>query len=94
MIWIVVLMVIGRFLWRICFFGSAVRVTADLRERMFDHSRRLSQQYYQVNKVGNLSLIHISARPRSSQAPVSPATKPRATLSQSSSRSTPETLMP
>ena len=36
MIWIVVLMVIGRFLWRICFFGSAVRVAADLRERMFD----------------------------------------------------------
>ena len=54
MIWIVVLMVIGRFLWRVCFFGSAVRVTADLRERMFDHSRKLSQQYYQVNKVGNL----------------------------------------
>ena len=50
MIWIVVLMVVGRFLWRICFFGSAVRVTADLRERMFDHSRRLSQQYYQLNK--------------------------------------------
>ena len=54
MIWIVVLMVIGRFLWRVCFFGSAVSVAADLRERMFDHSRRLSQQYYQVNKVGNL----------------------------------------
>ena len=53
-IWIVVLMVIGRFLWRICFFGSAVRVAANLRERMFDHSRQLSQQYYQVNKVGNL----------------------------------------
>ena len=31
MIWIVVLMVIGRFLWRICFFGSAVRVAANLR---------------------------------------------------------------
>ena len=58
MIWIVVLMVIGRFLWRICFFGSAVRVTADLRERMFDHSRRLSQQYYQVNKVGNLMSLY------------------------------------
>ena len=58
MIWIVVLMVIGRFLWRICFFGSAVRVAADLRERMFDHSRRLSQQYYQVNKVGNLMSLY------------------------------------
>ena len=58
MIWIVVLMVIGRFLWRICFFGSAVRVAANLRERMFDHSRLLSQQYYQVNKVGNLMSLY------------------------------------
>ena len=58
MIGIIVLMVIGRFLWRICFFGSAVRVAADLRERMFDHSRRLSQQYYQVNKVGNLMSLY------------------------------------
>ena len=58
MIWIVVLMVIGRFLWRICFFGSAVWVAASLRERMFDHSRQLSQQYYQVNKVGNLMSLY------------------------------------
>ena len=58
MIWIVVLMVIGRFLWRICFFGSAVRVAANLRERMFDHSRQLSQQYNQVNKVGNLMSLY------------------------------------
>ena len=58
MIWIVVLMVIGRFLWRICFFGSAVLVAANLRERMFDHSRQLSQQYYQVNKVGNLMSLY------------------------------------
>lgn len=58
MIWIVLLMVVGRFLWRVCFFGSAVKVTADLRERMFDHSRCLSQQYYQVNKVGNLMSLY------------------------------------
>ena len=58
MIYIIILMVLGRFLWRICFFGSAVRVTADLRERMFDHSRQLSQQYYQVNKVGNLMSLY------------------------------------
>ena len=49
MIWIVLFMVVGRFLWRICFFGTSIRVQADLREKMFDHSRRLSQQYYQVN---------------------------------------------
>ena len=58
MIYIIILMVLGRFLCRVCFFGSAVRVTADLRERMFDHSRQLSQQYYQVNKVGNLMSLY------------------------------------
>ena len=58
MIYIIILMVLGRFLWRVCFFGSAVRVTADLRERIFDHSRQLSQQYYQVNKVGNLMSLY------------------------------------
>ena len=58
MIYIIILMVLGRFLWRVCFFGSAVRVTADLRERMFDHSRQLSQQYYQVNTVGNLMSLY------------------------------------
>ena len=58
MIYIIILMVLGRFLWRVCFFGSAVRVTAYLRERMFDHSRQLSQQYYQVNKVGNLMSLY------------------------------------
>lgn len=58
MVGIVVGMVTGRFLWRVCFFGSAIRVEADLRERMFDHSRKLSQQYYQVNKVGNLMSLY------------------------------------
>lgn len=58
MILIVVVMVIGRFLWRICFFGSAIRVVTDLREKMFDHSRKLSHQYYQVNKVGNLMSLY------------------------------------
>ena len=35
-----------------------MRVAANLRERMFDHSRQLSQQYYQVNKVGNLMSLY------------------------------------
>ena len=51
MIWIVLFMVVGRFLWRICFFGTSIRVQADLREKMFDTAAVLSQQYYQVNKV-------------------------------------------
>lgn len=54
MMWIILVMVAGRFLWRICFFGAAVRMETDLRLRMFDHCKNLSQQYYQVNKVGNM----------------------------------------
>ena len=54
MVSVIIAMVCGRFLWRICFFGSAVRLEADLRNRMFDHAKDLSRQYYQVNKVGDL----------------------------------------
>ena len=54
MIGIVFLMVIGRFLWRVCFFGTALRVEADMRLRMFAVCRTLSQRFYQENKVGNL----------------------------------------
>ena len=51
---VIVCMAIGRFLWRVCFFGSAVKLETDLRNRMFDHAKDLSRQYYQVNKVGNM----------------------------------------
>ena len=54
MIFIILSMVLGRFLWRICFFGSGIRMETDLRGRMFDHCKDLSQQYYQRNKVGDL----------------------------------------
>ena len=54
MIVVILAMVTGRFLWRICFFGSAIKVETDLRNQMFDHSKDLSQQFYQVNKVGDL----------------------------------------
>ena len=54
MIFIIVSMAIGRFLWRICFFGSGIKVETDLRGRMFDRCKDLSREYYQVNKVGTL----------------------------------------
>ncbi len=54
MIGVILAMVFGRFLWRVCFFGAAVRLEADLRDRMFDHAKDLSREYYQLNKVGNL----------------------------------------
>ena len=54
MVWVVIALIFGRFLWRICFFGSAVRLEEDLRNRMFSHAKELSREYYQVNKVGDL----------------------------------------
>lgn len=54
MVGIILAMVFGRFLWRVCFFGAAVRLEEQLRNRMFDHAKELSREYYQVNKVGNL----------------------------------------
>ena len=54
MVVVIICMILGRFLWRICFFGSAVRLEEDLRNRMFGHAKKLSREYYQVNKVGDL----------------------------------------
>ncbi len=54
LIFVILAMVAGRFLWRICFFGTAIKVETDLRGRMFDHCKDLSQQFYQTGKVGNL----------------------------------------
>ena len=54
MVIVIIFMILGRFLWRICFFGSAVRLEEDLRNRMFAHANQLSREYYQVNKVGDL----------------------------------------
>ena len=44
MIFVILTMVLGRFLWRICFFGAGVKVETDLRMRMFDRCKDLSQQ--------------------------------------------------
>ena len=54
MVAVVLAMILGRFLWRICFFGSGIRLEEDLINRMFGHAKELSREYYQVNKVGDL----------------------------------------
>ena len=54
MVGVILAIVAGRFVWRIAFMGSAVKLEADLRNRMFDNAKNLSRDYYQVNKVGNL----------------------------------------
>ncbi len=51
---IILALVFGRFLWRVCLFGAGIQVETDLRSEMFNHAKGLSQQYYQRNKVGNM----------------------------------------
>ncbi len=47
-------MALGRFGWRVTIFSAATRIESDLRSRMFAHAEKLSREYYQVNKVGDL----------------------------------------
>lgn len=51
---IIVAIVFGRFLWRICLFGSGIRVERDLRKKMYAHCEELSCEFYSREKIGNL----------------------------------------
>jgi ATP-binding cassette subfamily B protein len=44
----------GRFLWRFFIYGSARRIEAELRERLFTHLLTLSYDFYQSHKIGDL----------------------------------------
>ena len=54
LLFIILSLVFGRFLWRICLFGAGIRLSTDMRSEMFNHAKGLSQQYYQKNKVGDM----------------------------------------
>ena len=58
MVYIILSIVAGRFIWRLMFVGTAIKVEEQLRNRMFDHSRCLSQSYYQLHKVGGLMSLY------------------------------------
>ena len=58
MLGIILLIVLGRFLWRVCFFGAGIRAETDLRNRMFNHCKDLSQEFYHQNNVGNLMSLY------------------------------------
>ena len=55
---VMAVMVVGRFLWRICIFGVSIRIESDLREKMFGYSKDLSQEYYQNHKTGALMALY------------------------------------
>jgi len=48
----------GRFLWRVCIFGNGIRIESDLRNDMFKHMEKLSQEYYFENNVGKLMALY------------------------------------
>ena len=54
---VVAVIVIGRFAWRMCFLGSAVKVESEMRSEMFDRARFLSPHFYRENKVGTLMAL-------------------------------------
>ena len=54
MLFVILAMMVCRFTWRVCFFGSAIKVETDLRAKMFSHCETLSQRFYQDNKVGEM----------------------------------------
>ncbi len=48
------IIIVGRFLWRIFIFGASRRIGFDIRNEMFEHSEKLSNEYYSNHKVGGL----------------------------------------
>lgn len=54
LVWIVLIMVVGRVLWRVFVFGSARFIEHDLRMSMFLHAESLGVDFYKEHKVGGL----------------------------------------
>ena len=51
---VALVMMLGRFLWRITIFRASFKIEAQLREEMFLKAERLSQRYYHENNVGTV----------------------------------------
>ena len=58
MVGIILLIVLGRFLWRVCFFSAGIKAETDMRNRMFNHGKDLSQEFYHQNNVGGLMSLY------------------------------------
>ncbi|MFA7561710.1 MAG: ABC transporter ATP-binding protein [Candidatus Izemoplasmatales bacterium] len=54
------IIVAGRFLWRVFIFGPSWRIDYDLRNSMFKHAEKLSQTYYSEKKSGGLMALFIN----------------------------------
>ncbi len=54
---VAITMLTGRFAWRFLFFGARARVETDLRMDLFNHSLKLSNQFYKEHKIGGLMAL-------------------------------------
>ena len=48
------IIIVGRFFWRIFIFGASRKIGFDIRNEMFAHNEKLSNEYYSNHKVGGL----------------------------------------
>lgn len=51
-LFVAITMFVGRFAWRQCILGEAIRIQADIRKEMFIKTESLTQRYYKQNKTG------------------------------------------
>jgi ATP-binding cassette, subfamily B, multidrug efflux pump len=54
MVGIMAVVSLGRFLWRYFISGSSRRIETELREALYEHLQKLSWDFYQKNKIGDL----------------------------------------
>lgn len=57
---IVLIVSVGRVLWRLLIFGTSRRIEHDLRNEMFIHSTKLAQDFYSYEKVGGMMTYFIN----------------------------------
>jgi len=57
---IVLIVAVGRFLWRLAIFGTSRNIEYSLRNEMFIHATTLSQDYYSHQKVGGMMTYFIN----------------------------------
>ncbi|MCF7923791.1 MAG: ABC transporter ATP-binding protein/permease [Candidatus Izimaplasma sp.] len=57
LLFIALVIVLGRIFWRIFIFGTSRRIDYDLRNKMFSHAEKLSQSYYGKKKTGGLMAL-------------------------------------
>jgi len=57
---VMALVAVGRFLWRYFISGSSRRIETQLRENLYGHLQKLSWDFYQKNKIGDIMARSIS----------------------------------